>query len=172
MKEVMLTALEPEDLEVLYTIENDPQMWCVSDTNAPYSRYALRNYISSQQFDIYADKQVRFVIRVDGKAVGLIDLFNFAPQHLRAEMGVAILNEEQGKGYAEQAIRLLQQYCSSTLNLQQIYCVVPADNAPSIAMLVKTGFAEVVRLENWLKYADVWKDAVMLRYVFDGGKNV
>lgn len=164
MNEVALTALEPEDLEVLYSIENDTSMWCVSDTNAPYSHYALRSYISSQQYDIYADKQVRFVIRVDGKAVGLIDLFNFSPQHLRAEMGVAVMKEEQGKGYAEQAIRLLQHYALHTLGLNQIYCVVPADNAPSIAMLKQTGFSKVVTLEEWLKCAEGWKDAVLLRY--------
>lgn len=168
MTKVTLSALEPEDLEVLYTIENDFQMWSTSDANAPYSHYALRNYISSQQFDIYADKQVRFVMRVDGKAIGLIDLFNFSPQHLRAEMGVAVLKEEQGKGYAEQAIQELQQYCRNTLNLHQIYCIVPTDNAPSIAMLRKTGFTEVVTLKDWLLNADTWKDAVMLHYVFSG----
>jgi len=37
MKEVTLTALEPEDLEVLYTIENDQQQWLVSNTNVPFS---------------------------------------------------------------------------------------------------------------------------------------
>ena len=167
MNKVALTALEPEDLEVLYSIENDTSMWCVSDTNAPYSHYALRSYISSQQYDIYADKQVRFVIRVDGKAVGLIDLFNFSPQHLRAEMGVAVLKEEQGKGYAEQAIRLLQQYCSNTLNLHQIYSIVPVNNAPSIAMLQRTGFDEVAKLDEWLKSVNGWKDALMLSYKFD-----
>ena len=91
-----LTPLEPEDLELLYTIENNPELWSVGSTNVPYSRYALRDYIATQQHDIYADRQVRLVARVsaDGeaeKAVGLVDMYNFSPTHQRAEIGFAIL---------------------------------------------------------------------------------
>jgi diamine N-acetyltransferase len=166
MKEVTLTALEPEDLEVLYTIENDQQQWLVSNTNVPYSRYALRDYISSQQHDIYADNQVRFVIRAEGKAIGLIDLFDFSPRHRRAEMGVAILKDEQGKGYAKEAILLLQQYCSETLGMHQIYCTVPADNTASIAMLKTTGFIQIALLSEWLKTGGNWQDALVYCYKF------
>ena len=157
-----LSALEPEDLELLYTIENDVEQWCVSDTNAPYSRYALSSYIANQQYDIFSDKQVRFVVRVDGMAVGLIDLFNFSPANRRAEMGLAILCEHQGQGYATKAIELLKDYCRNTVTLHQVYCVVPADNASSLAMLRKTGFANETLLHDWLHCAAGWKDAVWL----------
>jgi diamine N-acetyltransferase len=36
---VSLRAMEPEDLEALYTIENDSSLWDVSSTHIPYSRY-------------------------------------------------------------------------------------------------------------------------------------
>ena len=36
---VVLRALEPEDLDLLYGIENNPEVWDVSPTNVPYSRY-------------------------------------------------------------------------------------------------------------------------------------
>ena len=32
---VILRALEPEDLELLYTIENDPEVWDVTAVGAP-----------------------------------------------------------------------------------------------------------------------------------------
>lgn len=163
---IRLTALEPEDLELLYTIENDEELWCVSNTNVPYSRYDLREYISGQKHDIYSDKQLRLVIRTDDSAVGLIDLFEFSPQHRRAEMGMAILRRERGKGYAEKAIRLLQQYCRETLGLRQLYSIVPSDNEPSLAMLRSTGFEEVALLRSWLHTLSGWRDAKMMTYMF------
>ncbi len=35
---VTLRAMEPEDLEVLYTLENDTKTWDISSVNVPYSR--------------------------------------------------------------------------------------------------------------------------------------
>ena len=35
---VKLRAMEPEDLDVLYEIENDAEMWHVGAVNVPYSR--------------------------------------------------------------------------------------------------------------------------------------
>ncbi|MCI6309270.1 MAG: GNAT family N-acetyltransferase, partial [Prevotella sp.] len=52
---VKLRALEPEDLEMLYTIENNQSEWNVGATNVPYSRYVLRDYIANTASDIYAD---------------------------------------------------------------------------------------------------------------------
>lgn len=163
-----LTALEPEDLEFLYTIENDSEMWNVTNTNVPYSHYVLRDYIANQQNDIYADKQLRLVIREDAhesscKAIGLIDLFNFEPMHMRAEMGLAIVNAAQGKGYATEAIRQLKDYALTTLHLHQIYCIVPADNLPSLAMLRATGFTDEHTLKDWILTVDGWKDAIHLQ---------
>ena len=50
MKEVRLRAMEPEDLDLLYKIENDERLWNVCTTNVPYSRYVLRDYIANAIF--------------------------------------------------------------------------------------------------------------------------
>lgn len=59
---IHLRAIEPEDLDVLYNIENDTEVWNVSTTNVPYSRYILYDYIANTKNDIYADRQVRMMI--------------------------------------------------------------------------------------------------------------
>lgn len=46
---VRLRALEPEDLELLYRWENDPELWEVGNTLAPYSRYILKEYIAGRR---------------------------------------------------------------------------------------------------------------------------
>ena len=169
MNSLRLAALEPEDLDLLYTIENDGEMWSIGNTNVPYSRYALRDYIANQQFDIFTDKQVRLVIRVGEpgvtaeKAVGLIDLFNFSPEHSRAEMGLAVLKEEQGKGYATESIGLLADYALNVVHLHQIYCIVPADNKPSLAMLRNNGFTNEQVLKDWTRRGEDYADAILLQ---------
>jgi diamine N-acetyltransferase len=36
---IYLRALEPNDLEFVYAIENDQSIWAVSNTHTPYSRF-------------------------------------------------------------------------------------------------------------------------------------
>ena len=164
---MLLRALEPTDLELLYTIENDPEMWNVGDACVPYSRYDLKNYILNQQHDIHADKQLRLVICADeqhgdGKAVGLIDLFNYSPQHNRAELGLAILRSEQGKGYATEALRQMNDYARNVLHIHQLYSVVSADNHPSLTMLRSAGYGNETILHDWLATPQGYKDCIAL----------
>ena len=50
--QIRLRALEPEDLDFLYTIENDVSLWNVGNANVPYSRYVLHDYIAHASNDI------------------------------------------------------------------------------------------------------------------------
>lgn len=161
-----LRALEPEDLELLYTIENDTDMWDVGTIDVPYSRYTLRNYIATQQNDIFADRQLRLVITdEEGRGVGLIDLFNYSPENDRAEIGIALLKECRGKGYAKEAIIQLLDYAHYTLHIHQIIAIVPMDNLASKIMLERTGFSKSVVLKDWLKTVNGYADAELFQNI-------
>ena len=41
IRKVYLRAMEPEDLDFLYEIENNERIWDISATNVPYSHYVL-----------------------------------------------------------------------------------------------------------------------------------
>ena len=73
---IYLRALEPEDLELLYTIENAPQLWAVNSNPEPYSRFALRKYIEEQPNNIYQTGAMRLIIcrESDNEAIGIVDL--------------------------------------------------------------------------------------------------
>ena len=59
MKEpnIRLRALELEDLDFLYHIENDDRLWELGVSNVPYSRRVLLDYITSASADIYVDRK-------------------------------------------------------------------------------------------------------------------
>ena len=69
--------MEPEDLDLLYQIENDKNLWGVGATNVPYSRYVLHDYVANSSGDIYTDKQVRLMVDCQQQTIGIVDLINF-----------------------------------------------------------------------------------------------
>lgn len=147
---IKLRALEPDDLDLLFTVENDPSVWWTGNTNVPYSRQFLSNYILSTTGDIYTDKQLRLVIESDSNPVGLIDLSNFDPKNLRAEIGIVITKEYQNKGVASRAIELLEEYCFEVLHLHQLYAIIPQENNPSFNLFTKCGFTTQSLLVDWV----------------------
>lgn len=149
--EVHLRALEPEDLEFLYEIENDEKIWNVGVTNVPYSRQLLLDYITNQTGDIFADKQVRLMIENEGgDMVGMVDLIDFSPKHSRAELGIVIKNAYRGQGYASSAITKVLNYCRKILHLHQIYAIVPENNEKCRKLLKAVGFQGDRLMEEWL----------------------
>lgn len=59
---IKLRALEPEDIDFLYQLENEEALWEVSDTQLPFAKHLLQDYIRNAQQDIYEAKQYRYVI--------------------------------------------------------------------------------------------------------------
>ncbi len=160
-----LRALEPEDLECLYNIENDVELWDVGATNVPYSRLVLSAYIANSTADIYTDKQVRLVMDDgEGSVVGLLDIFNFDPRHSRAEIGVVVAKPYRHLGYAEVALTQAIGYSRKICHLNQLYAVVDSQNLLSIQLFKKVGFKHTANLENWLHVDNSFRDAMLLQF--------
>ena len=164
---IRLRALEPEDLELLYRIENDDVLWRVGATNVPYSRYVLHDYIASTRSDIYADRQLRLMIEDEGHAVvGIVDLVNFEPRHLRAEVGVVVVADSRRQGYASAALRELCRYAQETLHLNQLYAIIDEENTDAVELFRKSGFSIENTLKNWLFTGKDYHDAVLMQTFF------
>jgi diamine N-acetyltransferase len=161
---VTLRAIEPEDLDLLYRIENDQQLWHVGTTNVPYSRYTLHDYIATSSDDIYADRQVRLIIEsAEHQTVGICDIVHFEPQHLRAETGIVIMKPYRQHGYAQSALRQLAHYALTILHLHQLYAVVAANNEAALQLFRNTGFEHETRLCDWLFDGHNYTDAVLMQ---------
>ena len=160
---ITLRAMEPEDLEVLYTIENDRSLWDMGTSNVPYSRYSLRDYIVHASNDIYVDRQVRLVIEnSEHQVVGLADLANFDPQHLRAELGLVVRKQYRNMGYGNQIVEKMIEYAHEVINIQQLYVVVDTDNTASIELFKNNGFSVSHCLKEWLFDGEKYRNAVFL----------
>ena len=163
--QIKLRAMEPEDLDELYAIENDPALWNAGQTNVPYSRYALHEYIAHATADIYADRQVRLLAENnDGQVVGIVDLVNFDPRHLRAEIGVVIKAPFRRQGYATAALGELISYARNLLHLHQLYAIVDVDNTASAQLFYKLGFLSSAHLDQWLFDGEKYRNAIFMQF--------
>ena len=167
MSEIRLRAMEPEDLDLLYGIENDSQLWDVSTNNVPYSRYLLHDYIATSSGDIYTDRQVRLIIenRV-GETVGVVDLTNFDARNCRAEVGLVVVSRHRHCGYGQQALDRLADYALHVLHLHQLYAVIDTANEHSLQVFQKAGFTETARLKDWLYNGREYHEAALMQIFF------
>jgi diamine N-acetyltransferase len=164
---VSFRALEPDDIDLLYEWENDAEIWEVSNTLEPFSKYVLAKYIKESQRDIYEAKEMRMIIEAHReKAVGAIDLFDFDPFHFRAGVGILIHDEkDRNQGYATDALQLLCDYAKNYLRLHQLYAYITEDNLPSIKLFANNGFELCGTKKEWRRTLDGWKTELMFQKI-------
>ncbi len=152
-EDLCLRAVEPEDLDWLYQVENDERLWEWGCSNVPFSRYALKTYIAECSHDIYADGQVRMVIASlkDGRVIGCADMVNFSPRHSRAEVGILIFPEYRRQGYAMKVLRMLASYARDFLYIHQLYAIVSERNHVAQHLFSAAGFRKTAALDGWLR---------------------
>ncbi len=107
-----LRALEPSDLDFMYQLENDENVWEVSHTITPYSKYVLKQYLDNAHRDIYEVKQLRLAVCTQSdRVIGFVDLYDFEPKHQRVGLGIVVFNlNDRRMGYAKEAIQLCCNY--------------------------------------------------------------
>jgi len=161
---VRLRAIEPEDLDLLYKIENDMRLWNVGATNVPYSRYTLHDYIANSTGDIYNDRQVRLMVENERReVVGIVDVVNFDPSHLRAEVGIVIENRYRRHGYAAAALQAIAKYSLSVLHLHQLYVFADTSNDASVNLFRKMGYEASIELKDWLYDGRRYHNAILMQ---------
>ncbi|HLT32268.1 MAG TPA: GNAT family protein [Aquaticitalea sp.] len=150
-KHVFLRALEPEDLEFIHTIENDEIFWEISNTQTPFSKFILKQYLKNSYKDIFEAKQLRLVISDYGnEALGMIDLFDFDFKNSRAGVGILVKeSSNRQKGIGKEALQLLVNYSFHHLNLHQLYCNITENNKASISLFTNQGFEKVGLKKDW-----------------------
>ena len=163
---VNLRAPEPEDLELMFRMENDTELWSAGDTLLPYSRYTLRTYLEQSKQDIFTERQARFVIELNGgETVGMIDLANYDPLNSRAEVCVGLLGEYRGMGIASDALRLLCDYVFRRLHIHQLYAYIGFENDESLRLFEKNGFARAAILNDWLRDENGYTNVVLVQKI-------
>lgn len=164
---IYLRALEPEDLEFVYQIENDESIWEISNTITPYSKYLLKEYLEHAHKDIFEVKQLRLAIsNYNNEILGLIDIFDFDISNRKAGLGVLIQDYKNRKnGFGSEALKLVIDYCFSRLGLHQLYCNISEDNEASLKLFKKFNFKIIGLKKDWNLVNGAYKNEYILQLI-------
>ena len=114
--------------------------------------------------DLIISQQDSFPICNDeGKTVGVVELFNYSPLNDRAELGIEIEPEWQGKGLGKRSVLKMLRYAKEELALHTLYAIVEEDNLPSLSLFRNLGFEEQT-IRNWFREGEKYKNGKLLQY--------
>ena len=166
-KTLRLRAIEPEDLDALYTWENDTELWQLGASIAPFSRYAIKEYLINATQDIYQNRQLRLMIELkeSGEAIGTIDLYDFDPLHRRAGIGILIDKKYRHQGFGLQTLTLIKTYCFEFLKMNQLYAFIPEKNNISLDLFQKAGFSPSGTLKDWLSSEHGFGNVIVMQVI-------
>lgn len=165
---IYLRALEPEDLEFVYAIENDESIWEVSNTITPYSKFLIRQYLENAHQDIYEAKQLRMAIckKENATAIGLIDLFDFDVRNKRAGIGIIIQHEiDRSSGFGKEALKLVIDYSFEHMQLHQLYANIGTENKASLSLFTTFGFEKIGIKKDWNFVRDAFQDEAIFQLI-------
>lgn len=166
---LQLRALEPADVDLLYQWENNADIWHLSNTLTPFSRFVLEQYVLNAGDDIFTAKQLRLMIDLHTldpvKTIGCIDMFDFDPINMRAGIGIMIVKEEREKGFASESLDLILDYAFNLLRLHQLYANVIAVNTASLELFKKKHFSVIGIKKEWIRMGDGWADEYVLQLI-------
>lgn len=164
---IYLRALELEDLDFVYEIENNQDIWEISNTITPYSKFLIKQYLDQSHKDIYEVKQLRLVIcSADNIAIGMIDMFDFDIKNKRAGVGILIKESvDRQKGFGQAALQLLVNYCKSHLDIHQLFCNISEDNVHSLKLFQKQGFSVIGLKKDWNYVNGSYKNEYLLQSI-------
>ncbi len=156
---ITLRCAEPEDAEQIFRWENDRDIWRVSGTHTPYSRFQIEQFLLDNN-DIAAQKQLRLMIDLteSGQTIGCIDIYDYDTFNRRAGLGILIDKAFRQQGYAKAALALCVEYLFHDLMLHQVYCSIDETNVESQQLFVGQGFVLCGRRMDWLKTTEGYLD--------------
>ena len=166
---IILRALEPEDLDILYEWENNSGLWKYGSTLTPYSKFALRDYLTNSLQGIIHTRQLRLMAieKSSNIAAGTVDLFDYDPINQRACIGILVDKPFRRKGYGEIILNLTAEYAFYILHINQLYAYIPISNKNSFNLLCKCGYKQTGLLKSWIKTPSGFEDVYFMQLMCD-----
>ncbi len=136
-----IRMMRTEHLASLIGYRNDPEVARFQDWQMPFSE-AMAERLISEQAGLDGpldDAWVQLAVEVGGTAIGdvAIEIHDHGRQ---ATLGYSIAVDEQGKGYATEALAAVLEALFSVPGMHRIVANVDPENAPSRRVLEKLGF--------------------------------
>ncbi|NLK65052.1 MAG: GNAT family N-acetyltransferase [Tissierellia bacterium] len=137
---ISLSEIKKEDMEYIYMWFSDSEFLKYYDYYPPLP---LTKIEVDKMFDYYKDsgKSKVFAVRKDCTIIGVAGFDDIIKENQVATLFIGLGNEnERGKGYGREAMRILLEYGFNNLNFHRIQLNVLEFNYGAIALYEKCGF--------------------------------
>lgn len=165
---IRLRAAEPSDLDFLFMLEREVADSSTTLSGGPVTRHMLWEYLQNYRADLYAERQIRFIIEdiTLGKAVGTVDISDYEPHSRRGFAGLAILRSERRRGYGYEALELLCGFARHA-GLHQLAAIISRENEASTGVFLKAGFKSCGMFRSWIRDGNRYVDGLLFQRLFE-----
>lgn len=139
-----LTPFEPDRDESFYTLQGQKRMLIEG-----YKQFLNGDSVN---FGIYKDKKFIGKVQVSNIVMGVFK---------SAFIGYSIDENEQGKGYMKEALKLVTKYAFDDIGLHRLEASTLLDNIKSQRVLKACGFKELGVSEKYLFINGKWRDHII-----------
>jgi diamine N-acetyltransferase len=167
---VILRPPNPADREMLYLLRNDMTLQlALMTTPRPNSQSRVDQWVDSLLGDPYS---LFFVIanRDSGEGIGFIQLRQLDLLHGFGRLGICLLPQVRGKGFAGSAIAALERYAQDVFRIRKIILEVLTTNTTAVRCYEKAGYAHVGVLRSHHYQAGGYHDVLIMERLLGGGE--
>jgi ribosomal-protein-alanine N-acetyltransferase len=140
---------------------NDKEVNRFMRFNEDYTVKMLEDYIKN----LIKNKTNFWAIKIKdtNKHIGNIKIDPIDFYHGFAELGIMIgAKEEWGKGYAQESMNLVIDYCFNNLKIRKINLGVLSENFAAVSLYLKMGFTIEGTLKYQVKFNDKYIDTIKM----------
>ena len=156
----------PDDAAELLDFELRNRAWFESLINARdpsyYSADGVVKAIADAEAARAADRGYQYLVIADGRLAGRVNLHEVRRGNYdAAELGYRVDREHNGRGIASRAVALALAEAFGTIGLWRVEAVVRPENAGSIRVLERNGFARFGQSRRSFRLNGTWYDRVL-----------
>lgn len=158
-----IKALTPQDAQDVlnYYIKNKEYLRKFEPTREKnfYTLDVQKRTLIESYTEFLNGRSVNFGIYKNSKFIGKIQISNIVIGVFKsAFIGYSIDEDEQGKGYMKESVKLALQYGFNEIGLHRIEASTLVDNIKSQSVLKSSGFKELGLNKNYLFIDGKWRD--------------
>jgi RimJ/RimL family protein N-acetyltransferase len=157
-RSVVLRPVEDDDVALIHTWQNDPEVWWAMDYERPFSTDEILEDVERSRREGHP-----FVIEADGRPIGRIGLNQFRRRDRICSLYVFVGDAEaRGRGHALDAVSALVGYAFDRFDLARVELWALGDNHRALETYRACGFVEEARLPERSFKDGVWVDRVVM----------
>jgi RimJ/RimL family protein N-acetyltransferase len=131
------------DIPALVAACQDPEISRWTRVPSPYTDEHAHAWFATEVEGVRL-----FIVDAEDRFLGTISLMELDPAREYAEIGYWLAAEARGRGVASGAVALLRDWAATELGLTLIEIIVHRDNAPSLRVPPRAGFAATGELRD------------------------